>query len=68
MKLTHYALVVPAGAWHTLIETLQRDAQSSAFSPELRAEIARALDFVSECPIGESQARRLRRHLEKGRV
>jgi hypothetical protein len=39
-------LRVPVEAWELLAETLTLDAQSSAFDPQLRADIRRALGQV----------------------
>lgn len=41
-------LRMPQSAWDTLEETLQMDAQSSAFDPELREEIEEALGTIEQ--------------------
>jgi hypothetical protein len=38
----------PEGAWNTVMETLEMDAQSSAFDEDLRKEIGRAYDKLEE--------------------
>lgn len=37
---------LPQGAWHTLWESLEIDARSTAVAPELRRELREALDQV----------------------
>lgn len=44
----------PRWAWDVIEETLRMDAQSGAFSPELRRKIANALEAVTDGP-GESE-------------
>jgi hypothetical protein len=45
---SHLTLRAPRAAWARLRETLEADARSSAFDPELRREIREALDQVEE--------------------
>ena len=58
---------VPEEAWDVLLETLEMDAQSSAFDPALRKEIARALKAVRAIEhkeIGKRWPRKIRWTLE----
>lgn len=54
----------PEQAWELLHETLQLDVQSKAFDPELRAEIAKALEQVEVLP-DESAPEALRRIFDR---
>ena len=51
---TQYVVIrLPQDAWDKLTETLELDANSSAFDPELRKEIGEALDqveYVADSP------------------
>ena len=44
--MKNIVLLIPADAWKTLRETLEKDTRSSAFDPTLRQEIKQALEQV----------------------
>ena len=44
--MTQVTLVMPDWAYNTIMETLQMDAESSSFAPEIRLEIRKALDAI----------------------
>ncbi len=46
MKRRLITIQMPEDAFDTIIETLQCDAQSSAFDSDLREEIQKALDSI----------------------
>ena len=47
-ELKRVRRVAPRWAWDTIDETLDMDAQSSAFGPELRREIQQAIAAMRE--------------------
>ena len=44
-------LRMPMSAYNTIMETLSMDMQSSMIEPEIRAELARAMDQIQELPM-----------------
>ena len=44
-------LRMPMSAYNTIMETLAMDMQSSMIEPDIRADLARAMDQIQELPM-----------------